>query len=41
MEKETITAKINDYFTPIEEVLTVYLFGSIVKGKNNKNSDVD
>lgn len=41
MDKENIITKIKEYFSPIEEVITVYLFGSLVKGKDNKNSDID
>jgi predicted nucleotidyltransferase len=41
MNNEYITAKIIEYFSSIENVYAVYLFGSRVKGKNREDSDVD
>jgi len=41
MKKRDCIAKIRSYFTSEDDISTVYLFGSVVKGKTTKNSDVD
>ncbi|MGI6537950.1 MAG: nucleotidyltransferase domain-containing protein [Caldicoprobacterales bacterium] len=35
------SAKIEDYFRTVKDISAVYLFGSLVKGKARKNSDID
>jgi hypothetical protein len=38
---DSLVAKLNNYFEDKHFISAVYLFGSVVKGKNRKNSDVD
>lgn len=41
MVNESVLEKIRDYFEQREDVSTVYLFGSTVKDKERKESDLD
>ncbi len=41
MCNEKLKDKIIEYFQDKKEVITVYLYGSIVTGKDAMNSDVD
>jgi len=41
MNKEDCIEKIRSYFANKDDISTVYLFGSVAKGKTTKNSDVD
>jgi len=41
MDRPAIIKKISSYFETKEEVNTVYLFGSIAKGKDREKSDLD
>ena len=41
MDKRECIRKIREYFTDQDDVSTVYLFGSVVKDKTTKDSDVD
>lgn len=41
MNKRDCITKIRSYFTNEDDISTVYLFGSVVKEKTTKNSDVD
>ena len=36
-----IVAKIKDYFNSMKNISAVYLFGSVAKNKNRKDSDID
>ena len=40
-EKDSIRAKIQDYFSQKEDIDTVLLFGSFAKGTFNAHSDID
>ncbi len=41
MNKRDCIGKIQSYFTNKDDISTVYLFGSVAKGKTTKNSDID
>lgn len=41
MLKEELFQELKEYFSKKEEVKTVYLFGSVAKDKERKNSDLD
>jgi len=41
MAKDLLIKKLTAYFSDQDDIETVYLFGSIVKGKNRRGSDVD
>lgn len=41
MDKDLLIKKLTAYFSGQDDIETVYLFGSIVKGKNRRGSDVD
>jgi len=41
MDKRECIRRIREYFTDQDDVSTVYLFGSVVKDKTTKDSDVD
>ena len=38
---DCLEEKLNNYFQDKHFISAVYLFGSVVKGKNRKNSDID
>lgn len=41
MDRDIIVPKLKTYFNQKPEVSTVYLFGSVAKGKQRNNSDLD
>lgn len=41
MVHESVLEKIRDYFKPRKDIIAVYLFGSTVKNKERKESDLD